>query len=190
MSLVRPPERTVHRADCSIWDTPADAAPEALIVAGIEDEAVIRYCGAARPVYDAFKRVLGQLSGILLLAETGADDPAWRDGILDAAGDQVAAARERLGALRPASPVARHYDSLAALAERIGRLHGDLRPRRLEVGGDADLEPLVRELFAIHRQLLAASEPRAGMTPVDFSHACCSCGVPSKLLPAPQDKNR
>jgi hypothetical protein len=28
------------------------------------------------------------------------------------------------------------------------------------------------------------------MTPVDFSHACCSCGVPSKLLPAPQDKNR
>lgn len=178
MSLVRPPQRSVHRADCTIWDTPPDAGPEALIAVGVDDDEVIRYCGAVRPVYDAFKRVLGQLSGVLLLAQTGASDPEWRDGILDTAGDQIATARDRLGTLRPAPSVERHYDALVALAERVGRLHGDLLRKRLHVGNDPDWEPLVRGLFHIHRQLLAASEPRAGMTPVDFTHACCSCGAP------------
>jgi hypothetical protein len=171
----------IHRADCDIWDTPADAMPEALIASGIEDEDVVRYCAAARPVYDAYKRVLGQLSGVLLLAQTGADDPAWRDRILDAAGEQLAEARERLGALRSTPPVARHHDLLAGLAEQLAALHARLRRAVLLVGADRDWDRLVSELYATHRRLLAASEPRAGMTPVDFSHACCSCGAPRRL---------
>ncbi len=171
----------IHRPDCDIWDTPPDAMPEVLIAAGIEDEDVVRYCAAARPVYDAYKRVLGQLSGVLLLAQTGADDPTWRERILDAAGEQLGEARERLGALRSTPPVARHHDLLAGLAEQLAELHARLRRTVLLVGADRDWDGLVSELYATHRRLLAASEPRAGMTPVDFSHACCSCGAPRRL---------
>ncbi len=180
MRLDRATPHTVHRADCDIWQTPQDAEPEALIAEGIEDEAVVRYCSAARPVYDAYKRVLGQLSGVLLLAQTGADDPGWRDRILDTAESQLAEARERVNALRPAPAVARHHETLAGLAVQLGRLHSEIRHQALLVGARREWDGLVSDLYAAHRRLLAASEPRAGMTPVDFSHGCCSCGSPRR----------
>jgi len=177
MRAEAPAGRRIHSADCEIWDVPPDAVPDALIAVGIEDEALVRYCAAARPVYDAYKRVLGQLSGVLLLVRTGADDPAWRDRILDAAAEQLGEARERLGGLEASPPAARHHDLLGGLAGQLAALLARLRQMVLVVGADREWDRLVAELYAVHRRLLAASEPRAGMTPVDFSHACCSCGT-------------
>lgn len=177
----------VHRADCSIWDTPPDARPEALIAAGVNDETVVRYCGSVRPIYDAYKRVLGQLSGVLLLAQSGADDPGWRDKILATAAEQTEEARDRLGGVRAAPSVARHHDALVSLGERIAGLRAEIDRAALIVGDHDQWDRLIATLFSIHRSLLAASEPRAGMTPVDFSHACCSCGVGSSQKQVPQE---
>ena len=185
MRLDRPGSDAIHRADCDIWQTPPDAEPEALIAGGIADEAVVRYCSAARPVYDAYKRVLGQLSGVLLLAQTGADDPGWRDRILDTAEHQLSEARERVIALHPTSPTARHHGMLAALADQLGRLQAEIRHEVLRIGAHRQWDRLTSDLYAVHRQLLAASEPRAGMTPVDFSHGCCSCGAQRPILAEP-----
>lgn len=186
MRLDRSVSDTIHRSDCDIWQTPPDAEPEALLVAGVTDEAVVRYCSAARPVYDAYKRVLGQLSGVLLLAQTGADDPGWRDRILDTAESQLAEARDRVFALRPASAAARHHGLLIALADQLGRLHSEIRHEVLRVGARRQWDRLVSDLYAVHRRLFAASEPRAGMTPVDFSHGCCSCGAQRQVVAEPQ----
>jgi hypothetical protein len=39
----------------------------------------------------------------------------------------------------------------------------------------ADLDMLMKGLFAVQHGLLAAAEPRAGLAPVDFKGACCTC---------------
>lgn len=51
--------------------------------------------------------------------------------------------------------------------------------RRIDLASpeSADLEQAMRRLFTAHGLLLAVSDDRADMTPVDFSHACCSCGA-------------
>lgn len=182
MRLAETAPRSVHSADCTIWETPPDAQPDALLAAGINEDEVVRYCGEVRPVYDAFKRVLGQLSGVLLLAQTGADDPAWRESILDTAKGQIEAARDRLATLRPSRPAQRHYDALVRLAAQLEALHAEIRGETRLVGAEREWDRLVSELFSVHRGLLAVSEPRAGMTPVDFSHACCSCGAPRRTV--------
>ncbi|RUU97896.1 hypothetical protein EOD00_24475, partial [Mesorhizobium sp. M7A.T.Ca.TU.009.01.3.1] len=46
----------VHRPACSIWDTPREFQPDALLKSGIKDEAVASYLSDTRPLYDAAKR--------------------------------------------------------------------------------------------------------------------------------------
>ncbi|MEJ8569962.1 hypothetical protein [Microbaculum marinum] len=169
----------IHGADCSIWDLPADAAPDALIGEGIDRDEVIAYLGAARPVYDAFKRVLGQFAGLLLLSQADSRSVVDLDlPMHTSARDQLLEATERLRAVPATAAVERHRDALLAIAgllrSGLEKLEKDLSsPRRAE----AEFEAMSALLHEAQRRLLAASEPRAGMTPVDFSHACCSCGA-------------
>lgn len=174
----------VHAADCDIWAVPEEAQPEALFAEGITDEAIAVYCGEARPLYDAFKRVLGQLSGILILLQTGAAERDRHAALLDAARGQLAEARRRLPALRPPAGAARHAEALAEVGAALDRV-AERMTRRLDLidPASADLDGVVRALFDVHRRLLAAAEPRAGMAPVDFRHACCSCGAPAAPRP-------
>ncbi len=182
MRLSETPGAAIHRADCDIWETPPDAAPAALIDAGIDDDALIRYCGAVRPVYDALKRVLGQLSGVLLLMQTEADDPDWREPMLRSAMEQLQEARERLATVRPPRSAEPHCEKLGAIAAALARLLGEVGENALRLGrSKGEVDALVGKVFQVHRLLLAASEPRAGMTPVDFRHACCSCGAAGPL---------
>src|ERR1700677_2020207 len=89
----------IHAPTCSIWDTPAESAPEALVTVGISDEYVARYFGSIRPLYDAAKRCIGQLSGVLLLLQTRSLDRS-RDGLLLASvTQQIQEAADRLAAV-------------------------------------------------------------------------------------------
>ena len=36
---------------------------------------------------------------------------------------------------------------------------------------------IIRKLHVVQRLLIATAEPDANITPVDFSHACCTCGA-------------
>ncbi|MCB9948131.1 MAG: hypothetical protein H6842_09920 [Rhodospirillaceae bacterium] len=171
----------IHRADCSIWDTPDDARPEAIAASGLEDEAVIAYLGTVRPIYDALGRVLGQLSGLLLLASTGGRSGLDLDrGMYRTATGQLGEAAERLRAVRVPAAAARHHARLAAIAETLGEVARALDRAPVRRLDDHSLRPaaaLVDQLSAGQRLLISVSEPRAGMTPVDFSGACCSCGA-------------
>lgn len=170
---------TVHQADCSIWDTPADAAPDALIGEGIDRNDVIAYLGAVRPIYDALKRVLGQFAGLLLLAQADSRPVVDLDlPMHTSAKDQLREATDRLRAVRSTAAVERHRGALQTIADLLlaglEKLESDLSsPRRAE----AEMEAMMMLLSQAQQRLLAVSEPRAGMTPVDFSHACCSCGA-------------
>ena len=172
---------TIHAAACSVWDVPPESAPEALAAKGYDDEAHAAYLAAARPIYDGLKRCVGQLGGVLLLMQTEGLDRTRADAVLSSVGDQLRELEERSRAFRVPGAAQRHYQELARLLGSLGSVY-----RRLERAvdlidpGSAELDDAVATLFACHGGLLAAAEPRAGLAPVDFRAACCTCRQPGR----------
>ena len=168
-----------------MWDTPAGSRPEALLALDCRDDGTIAYLSAVRPIYDALKRCLGQLSGVLLLFQASGLDRD-RSGLLMASvRQQLDEVGERIGALAVPAAAARHcrtlqnlIQSLEAIGERLDRAIDLIDP------GGADLNAVVEALFSVQRGLLAAAEPRAGLAPVDFAAACCTCRPRTKMQAA------
>ncbi len=166
----------IHGSDCSIWDAPADSQPDALMSVGYRDERVVVYLSSLRPVYDGIKRCLGQMAGLLLLLHTRGLDPQ-RGGLMRSSmREQLAEASNRLRSLRAPEVARPHFaaldmllDMLKANANRLDRQVNLIDPSA------ADLDALMKSLFAVHQGLLAAAEPGAGISPVDFKAACCTC---------------
>jgi hypothetical protein len=171
----------MHAADCSIWDVPAGAQPDEILADGIEREEVAAYLSAARPLYDAAKRCVGQLSGLLLLLQTNSLD-RQRDGVLLASvRAQLTEAGERLRALKAPPSAARHHAAVGDLLMLLGRIAARLdRLGELVDPASPDLDVVVDALFAAQRGLHVVSTPKGGLTPVDFDAACCNCRRPTK----------
>jgi hypothetical protein len=134
------------------------------------------YLSTLRPVYDAMKRCLGQMAGLLLLLQTRYLDPHRADVMHDAMREILVELSDRLCVLKAPEGAQRHFHGLEALVRQLEAGAEQLsRQKDLIDPASADLDALVRRLFAIQQGLLAAAEPRAGLSPVDFTAACCTC---------------
>jgi hypothetical protein len=166
----------IHDPDCSTWDTPAESGADHLVAIGYQDERIALYLSTLRPVYDAMKRCLGQMAGLLLLLQTRCLDPHRAGVTHDAMREGLAEISDRLRALQAPEGAQRHFRGLEALVRQLEAGAEQLnRQKDLIDPASADLDALVRRLFAIQQGLLAAAEPRAGLSPVDFTAACCTC---------------
>lgn len=167
---------TVHGASCSIWDVPPQSQPDALLSAAVRTEEAAAYLAEVRPLYDAVKRCIGQLSGVLLLLQTNCLDRN-RDGLLIASvSDQLHQAHDRLRAMCVPSVANRHHAILSELLTLLDRILTRLdRLRDLIDPASPDLGAVVGALFSAQHALMAASLPAAGLSPVDFTAACCNC---------------
>jgi hypothetical protein len=122
------------------------------------------------------KRCLGQMAGLLLLLQTRSLDPHRAGVTHDAMRDLLAELSDRLHALKAPESAQRHFLGLESLVRQLEVGAEQLnRQKDLIDSASADLDALVRRLFAIQQGLLAAAEPRAGLSPVDFKAACCTC---------------
>lgn len=171
---------TIHRYDCELVTAPPSDAEGGKTRQAIEndpaaDEAVIRYVVAARPVYDGLRRLIGQVAGLLVLAEAGGRRDVLDLPDIPAARERWAEVEQRLGALRAPSGVEGHLDRLATAHATLGEVLDDFGLARLQRDWRRHLERAGDRIKHAYAWLQAASEPRAGMTPVDFNHACCSC---------------
>jgi len=170
------PALTIHDPNCSTWDTPAESGADHLVTIGYQDERIAAYLSTLRPVYDAMKRCLGQMAGLLLLLQTRSLDPHRAGVTHDSMRDLLAELSDRLRALKAPESAQRHFRGLEALVRQLEAGAEQLnRQKDLIDPASADLDALVRRLFAIQRGLLEAAEPRAGLLPVDFTTACCTC---------------
>jgi hypothetical protein len=166
----------IHDPNCSTWDTPAESGTDHLVAIGYHDERIAAYLSTLRPVYDAMKRCLGQMAGLLLLLQTRCLDPHRAGVTHDAMRDLLAELSDRLRALKAPEGAQRHFRGLEALVRQLEAGAEQLnRQKDLIDPASADLDALVRRLFAIQHGLLEAAEPRAGLSPVDFTAACCTC---------------
>ncbi len=166
----------IHASDCTSWEIP-DPDPE-LILASFDDEAVAAYAVRIRPVYERFKRIIGQLSGLLILAQTAPAQADRDQPMVTSAREQLAEAAESRRESRAPQAARRHVAAMARIEEQLDAVLATL-DRRIDLATpeSPDLELAMRRLFTAHGLLLAVSDDRAEMTPVDFSHACCSCGA-------------
>ncbi len=127
---------------------------------------------ALQPLHNGAVRLLGQVAGLLLLANAGGDPDRQRE--------HLAAARRRRRELQEAigsdaSFSSRTGDGVARSLERLGALLDRLERRYAQSRRDeAELALLLGELAGIRRLLQESSCPRHGLALVDFSGACCA----------------
>jgi hypothetical protein len=178
MSLI---ETSIHAQSCTVWDVANEALPDALLSAGFRDDRVIEYLAAARPLYDAMTRCLGQAAGLLLLVQTRGLDAQRGETVYDALRNSLGESVERLRAIAAPEPARAHmaaFEALVARLEDCARRLGAYRSLIDPAG--ADLDGVMSSLFVVQQGLLALAIPRAGLVPLDFRGACCNCR-PRKL---------
>jgi hypothetical protein len=174
-------DQRIHKADCDVWDLPPTKTQKRLHPEMGRDPATDRYLARIAPAYDGLGRVMAQLSGIFLLALTR--DGTGPDLHLDhsmytIALDQLAEAREIIGGAVAPAPALRHRAGLVDLADRLADVAAgmDRMAGRGHVSDrDFDRTNVLKRLAAAQRLLIATAAPGAGITPVDFNHACCNC---------------
>lgn len=168
-----------HKPDCvlSLDGPPPEsvASPDELAVT-LRSDAVARYAAACRPVYEDLRRIIGQISGLVILAQLTAQRQVTDLPEYDACEARAAQAGDRLGALRVPTGIEPHKAQLDAALQFSRLAMGTFSQTR---GGDALATDLDRAGLLIKRayaHLRAASGAKAGLEMVDLSQACCCCG--------------
>lgn len=167
----------VHDSDCPTLAMP-EIDPEVLL-ADVQDDAVIAYLQQVRPVYERLKRVLGQFSGVFILAQTTRRNVERDRPLVTTAREQLEQVADTARRIAPPERAGRHHACLLEVADHLTAVSTALTKQfDLIVPDSNEMRAAMRRLYAAHACLLAVSDDRAGMTPVDFSQACCCCGAP------------
>jgi hypothetical protein len=171
---------TIHRYDCeAVSVSPGNNAPLTGDdpAEGLADRsgAIAAYAVSARPIYDGIRRLIGHVAGLLVLVEAGG-----RRDVLDL--PDLAAARERwteledrLHATRVPHGLEAHFTRLGKAHAAVGEVLDEFAAARRQRRWRHHIGQAGERITFAYSCLQSASEPQAGMTPVDFNHACCSC---------------
>lgn len=167
-----------HRPDCALsFDGPVPGAvpdPDEM-ARTLRSDAVTRYAGACRPIYEDLRRVIGQISGLLILArltsrtlmadldETKQCRERWRS------------AADRLGALDAPPGLSAHRLQLISAHRFSGETLEEFDALRSGTDNTERLDRMGLRIKRAYAHLEAASSTKAGLQMVDFTHACCSC---------------
>jgi hypothetical protein len=159
----------VHR-----WDCPALATePPPPLQDVAEPDLAAASAGLRRP-YDALRRLLGQVAGLLVLAQ--ASD---RREILDL--PAIAVAREQwrevtdmLAGLPAGRVYPRHVEALSRAARLVGACL-DALDGQARSGSGVDVGLALDRIAGAYRLVQSSSDDRLGLTMVDFRQSCCNC---------------
>jgi hypothetical protein len=179
---------TIHRQDCEIVAGAGIGGLAATEVAEAPEwtaapDAVVAYRVEAGKVFDTLRCLIGQLAGLLILAQA-----SGRSEILDLPDLGIAAARlaeaeTALSALAAPAGLAAHKARLEQARRQIAESHVALG-RLGEIGrGAAALAEASDRIATAYRTLKAASDVEAGLTMVDFRQACCTCASAATTRP-------
>ncbi len=166
---------TVHQLHCESLAGPDDQPIE--VDPARTDEAVMRYGLAARGIYNDLKRVIGQVGGLLILAQASARRDAFDLPSLVHAEELCGDACDRLASLAAPGRLDAHHGRLAQAAQLVSAGLAALRDTRLDADRAPDLAAASGALSRAYALLQSTSDSRFGMMMVDLRHACCNCGA-------------
>ncbi|WP_428031659.1 hypothetical protein [Ancylobacter sp.] len=169
----------VHRPDCALV---ADGTP-VIPVPGPDDlapllgsDATARYAAACRPIFEDLRRVVGQLAGLMILAQLTESSEVAGLAELESCRRRWAEADERIKALAFPEALAPHREQIVAAHAFSGLALGTFSALRSRGDNEANLDLISRQVRRAYAHLSAATAEKAGLAMVDLSHACCSCG--------------
>ncbi|MCF4127676.1 hypothetical protein [Methylobacterium sp. SyP6R] len=165
----------VHRVECQSLAQDADDGPADAALNGLDDQ-VVGYGLEARRAYDELKRTIGQVAGLLILAQAGGRRDAFDLPALRRAEAVQEEALDRVRRLAAPARLAAHRQRMLQAAELAGRALRALGDVAI-VAGEIDLTQASNDLTRAYAVLQSTSESVFGMTMVDFRHACCTCGA-------------
>lgn len=162
----------------SVTDELASGGAAKGAATSIDDDRLVAYALTAEPVFAGMRALIGQLSGILILAQAR----RWRD-IADL--PDLAVISERCNEVADylsliEAPEARQADlqrlrdAMAQVDEAVA-IVAEMRPQQTDEG----VAGATARLKAAYRLMQSACDHRLGLAMVDPRDACCSCG--SKL---------
>ncbi|KAB2692764.1 hypothetical protein F9K79_22300 [Ochrobactrum sp. Kaboul] len=166
----------LHRPDCAALDlmAPAATADEDALPDLQRDES-INYAMEVRPIYEVLRRVVGQIAGLLILAQITRRHEVLELPELAACEARCSEASERLKALSASAGAGAHFRVLDT-SHKLCRAILDSFPQwRRSPDPDAEFGLMEERLRAAYRYLTAGSWEKGGLSMVDFRNACCSC---------------
>lgn len=167
-----------HKPDChmSLDGPPPETVPDPEEMARtLGSDAVGRYAAACRPIYEDLRRVIGQVSGLLILARLTSRTEMSDLNELQLCRARWCDAAERLAALEAPTGLSRHKLQLTSAHQFSGEAINAFAGLRGGVDKTAEFDRMGLQIKRAYAHLEAASSSKAGLQMVDFTHACCSC---------------
>jgi hypothetical protein len=173
---------TLHTAACDGPKTDPNTASAAVVIDRALPDEIAGYVIGTRPVYSDLRRLLGQIAGLLILAQASNRKEALDLPMLAAAKELWLSVPERMERLRAPSRLDAHLYHLKSAHRLLGSCFDSLGAFRYE-DEKLSLNDALADITTAYAHLQSASEPRAGMTMVDFSQACCHSGQAQEQKP-------
>jgi hypothetical protein len=165
----------IHSAECDGWKERLNSTVAQILIDQSVPDEVVGYVIEARRVYYELRRLVGQIAGLLILAQASNRREAFDLPILAAVNEIWLSTPEQMERLRAPNRLDVHLYHLKSAHRLLGACLNALKAPRVDKE-KIDLTGAVADLSSAYSHLQSASEPRTGMTMVDFSHACCNCG--------------
>jgi hypothetical protein len=169
---------TIHSATCDSWNAGSQSTAANSTIDQRLPEEYVAYAVGARRVYSELRRLVGQVAGLLILAQASNRREAFDLPTLAAANELWLSAPEQMARLRAPSRLDANLYHLKSAHRLLGDCLSSLKATRLN-DDRIDLTNALADLAKAYSHLQSASEPRVGMTMVDFTSACCNCGQPN-----------
>ena len=170
---------TVHRPDC---DMLADVMPgssiacsESQMASSFSDDASLKYALDTKPIYEDLRRVIGQLAGLLILAQLTNRVEMVEFPERNNCEQRWKSAGTRIASLTAPGPLAPHKEQLSAAHSLSGMVLRSLAQLRPGAENNQQFDQMSDQIKRAYRHLASASSEKAGLQMVDFTHACCSC---------------
>jgi hypothetical protein len=173
---------TLHSADCDSRKADLNTASAGIAIDRALPDEIASYVIGARPVYSDLRRLLGQIAGLLILAQASNRKEALDLPMLAAAKELWLSVPERMEGLRAPSRLDAHLYHLKSAHRLLGSCFDSLAAFRCK-DEKLNLTDALADIARAYAHLQSASEPRAGMTMVDFRQACCHSGQAQEPKP-------
>lgn len=164
---------TVHRPDCpALADVPVPPAEDTC-----DDTWMAAEAGALlRRPYDALRRLIGQVAGLLVLAQASGERAVFDLTALRIAQDQWKEVGAGLADITASRHLHRQLEAMRGAVRLVGACLSALDSRGAGSGAP-DVSVALARVSSAYQLLQTVSEPKLGLAMVDFRQSCCNCAT-------------
>ncbi|HTI00010.1 MAG TPA: hypothetical protein VL752_03595 [Acidisoma sp.] len=151
---------------------PVSSGPQTEAMPADLDDRTLDYVLQARPVFDRIGRISGQLSGLLILAATGARS-AQGHPMFALIQEAEAGLADEMASLHPTGAAGHHHRHLCLAVRAVSRAVTVAR-QGLHVWDEAMMDEMTAALRRANQELQWATAALPGFAVVDLRQACCA----------------